>query len=86
MTTKKSSTVSAPRSSLGSICVIELPTKIWQSKVLNKYLPLDYSDDVDDEVFDFSQHRKPFLDQERIGLIMYVMASLFFIVLMMLQN
>jgi len=39
-----------------SICVIEMPPKIWRPKPENKYIPLDYGTDIDDGVFDFSHY------------------------------
>ena len=36
--------------------MIKLPPKIWRPKPENKYIPVDYSDDIDEGVFDFSHH------------------------------
>ena len=38
--------------------MIQLPPKIWKPKPENKYLPMDYSDDIDEGVFEFSHHGK----------------------------
>jgi hypothetical protein len=44
--------------------MIDVPSKIWRPKPENKYVPLDYSDDIDDEILVFTQYgnsvrRKP---------------------------
>ena len=36
--------------------MIQLPPKIWRPKPANKYVPVDYSDDIDEGVFDYSHH------------------------------
>ena len=41
-----------------SALAIELPTKVWRPKVLNKYIPVDYSDDIDEGVFDYKHYGK----------------------------
>ena len=41
-----------------AILVIELPTKVWHPKVLNKYDPIDYSDNIDESIFDYSHYGK----------------------------
>ena len=38
------------------IFVIEVPPKVWRPKMLNKYKPIEYSDDIDDGVFDFETY------------------------------
>jgi hypothetical protein len=38
--------------------VIEVPPKVWRPKPTDKYLPMDYSDDIDDGVFIFEQYGK----------------------------
>ena len=40
------------------ILAIDLTTKVWRPKVLNKYVPVDYSDDIDEGVFDYSRYSK----------------------------
>ena len=35
------------------IPMIDTPKKIWRYKVQNWYIPLDYSDDIDDGSFDY---------------------------------
>ena len=40
------------------ILAIELPTKIRRPKALNNYAPVDYSDDIDEGVFDYSHYSK----------------------------
>ena len=37
----------------GSLMVIKVPPKVWRPKVQNKYIPPDYSNDIDKGVFDF---------------------------------
>ena len=41
-------------------CIIEVPSKVWRPKVINKYIPVDYSDDIDDGIFDFEYYGKTF--------------------------
>ena len=41
-----------------NVFAIEIPTKIWRPKVLNKYIPLEYSNDFDDGIFDYSHYGK----------------------------
>ena len=36
-----------------SACLISLPLKIWRPKVTSKYKTPDYSDDIDDSIFDY---------------------------------
>ena len=43
---------------MANVMMIQLPPKIWRPKPENKYIPIDYSDDVDEGVFDFSHHGK----------------------------
>ena len=40
----------------GSIMVIEVPQKLWIPKVVNKYIPPDYADDIDEGIFDLAQY------------------------------
>ena len=37
---------------------IQLPPKVWRPKAENKYIPIDYSDDIDKGLFDFSYNGK----------------------------
>ena len=39
-----------------NVLMIKLPPKIWRPKPENKYVPVDYSDDIDEGVFDYSHH------------------------------
>ena len=57
---------------------IELPSKLWRPKLLNKYLPINYSDDIDKGVFDYSCYGKAFFrpnlqwaDRPRLDLIIF---------------
>ena len=43
---------------LASTFVIEVPPKIWRPKPLDKYVPIDYSNDIDESVFEFEQFGK----------------------------
>ena len=45
-----------PRQS--NILAIELPSRVWRPKVLNKYVPIDYSNDIDEGIFDYSHYGK----------------------------
>ena len=56
--------------------MIDVPPKIWRPKPENKYVPLDYSTDIDEGAFNFSHHgntvfrpRKRWADKERNNLI-----------------
>ena len=40
------------------IHVIELPTKVWRPKALNKYVQIDYSNDIDEGNFDYFHYGK----------------------------
>jgi hypothetical protein len=35
--------------------VIEVPPKIWRPKPIDRYIPMDYSNDIDNSVFEFQQ-------------------------------
>lgn len=35
--------------------VIEVPPKIWRPKPIDRYIPMDYSNDINDSVFEFQQ-------------------------------
>jgi hypothetical protein len=44
--------------------MIDVPSKIWRPKPENKYVPLDYGDDIDDDILVFTKYgnsvrRKP---------------------------
>ena len=41
-----------------NVFAIEIPTKICRPKVLNKYIPLYYSNNIDDGIFDYSHDGK----------------------------
>jgi hypothetical protein len=36
--------------------MIDVPSKIWRPKPENKYVPLDYGDDIDDDLLVFTQY------------------------------
>ena len=36
--------------------MIDTPEKIWRPKVKNQYIPLDYSDDIDNGLFDYTHY------------------------------
>ena len=38
--------------------MIDVPPKIWRPKAQNRYIPIDYDNDIDDGVFDYSHHRR----------------------------
>ena len=42
----------------GSIHVIEVPSKHWRPKQVNKYIPVEYAEDIDDGVFDYEHYGK----------------------------
>ena len=37
-----------------NILAIELSSKVWHPKVLNNYIHMDYSNDIDEGVFEYS--------------------------------
>ena len=41
-----------------NIPMIDTPKMIWTPKVKNRYIPLDYSDDIDDGSFDYNHYVK----------------------------
>ena len=41
-----------------SIMLIELPPKVWIPKLVNKYIPPDYADNIDEGIFDFARYGK----------------------------
>ena len=58
--------------------MIEVPPKIWRPKVVNKYIPPDYANDIDECVFDFPQFGNtvyrppsPWVDHDRTDLILF---------------
>ena len=38
--------------------MIDTPKKIWRPKLKNRYIPLNCSDDTDDEFFDYTNYGK----------------------------
>jgi hypothetical protein len=40
--------------------VIAVPPKTWRPKPVDRYIPLDHSNDIDEQVFEFEQHGKAF--------------------------
>ena len=54
----KSSDLKCSQDKASSLLIIELPPKVWRPKQQNKYIPLDYGDDIHDGHFDFSEHGK----------------------------
>ena len=40
----------------GCIFTITLSPKIWRPRPPNRYIPIDYADDVDDGIFDYSHY------------------------------
>ena len=40
------------------ILIIDTPKNIWKNKVKNRYIPHDYSDDIDNGLFDYSYYGK----------------------------
>ena len=62
----------------GSIHFIEVPPKLWRPKQVNKYVPLEYADDIEEGVFDFVHYGKTVFrpniqwkDRVRDDIIMY---------------
>ena len=43
---------------MGSVLLINIHTKVWRPKMVNKYTHVEYSSDVDEGVFDFKQYGK----------------------------
>ena len=41
-----------------NILMIDTPKMIWKPKVKNRYIPLEYSYDIDDEFFDYTHYGK----------------------------
>jgi hypothetical protein len=48
--------VSAYSTLLHRSCVIDVPSKIWRPKPATKYVPLDYGDDIDDDLLVCTQY------------------------------
>ena len=46
---------SLPSPPTTQILVIEVPPKIWRPKPIDRYIPMDYSNDIDESVFEFEQ-------------------------------
>ena len=40
----------------GSVLLINIPSKVWQPKQVNKFIPTDNYDDIGDGVFDYKQY------------------------------
>ena len=40
------------------IYVISLPPKIWRLTPSSQYIPVEYADDIDEGIFDYSHHGK----------------------------
>ena len=62
----------------GSIHVIKVPPKFWRPTQVNKYVSLDYADDVNKGIFDFKHYGKTVFrlntkwkDRGRDDIIMY---------------
>jgi hypothetical protein len=43
---------------LSQSCMIDVPSKIWRPKPANRYVPLDYGDDIDEDLLIFTQYSK----------------------------
>ena len=41
-----------------NIPIIDNPQKIWRHKVQNRYIPLDYLNDIDNGLFDYTHYGK----------------------------
>ena len=44
--------------------MIDTPKMIWIDTVQNRYIPLDYSDDIDDGFFDYTHYGKSVFKQK----------------------
>ena len=42
----------------GSMLLIKITPKLWRPKMINKYVPVDYPNDVEEGVFDYKQYGK----------------------------
>ena len=42
----------------------DTPKNIWRPKVKNRYIPLDYLDDIDDGLFDYTNYGKSVFKQK----------------------
>ena len=49
------------------IHVIEVPPKFWRPKEVNKYVPLEYADDIEEGVFDFVHYGKTLFREASAG-------------------
>ena len=61
-----------------NILAINLPRKVWRTKIVNKYTIPNFNDDISDDVFDFSQYGKcmqrkqlPWIPTQRKDIIHY---------------
>ena len=43
---------------MGAVLLINIPSKVWRPKVVSKYVPVEYSSDIEDGIFDFKQYGK----------------------------
>ena len=62
----------------GDVLLITIPPKVWRPKVINRYIPIDYSSDIDEGVFDYKCYGKAVFrpivswnDTERQDIIFY---------------
>jgi hypothetical protein len=51
-----SSDSSSYATTLSQSLMIDVPSKIWRPKPANRYVPLDYGDDIDDDLLIFTQY------------------------------
>ena len=47
--------------------VIEVPPKLCRPRVVNKYIPPDYANDINEGIFDFAQYGKAVYRPRKIG-------------------
>ena len=47
--------------------VIELPPKVCRTKVVTKYIPTDYADDINEGILDFAQYGEAIYKPREIG-------------------
>ena len=40
----------------GNMLLINISSKVWRSKVINTYIPVDYSSDINEAVFDYKYY------------------------------
>ena len=51
----------------GSLVVIQVPPKFWRPKMQNRYIPPDYVNGIDKEVFYFQQYGKAVYRPKKSG-------------------